>query len=132
MGKSLFFFCQSKNIDLLVISRCGDHISSQPKKVLGSLEKICSDVGLALFQSGQLISPWIHNTDGDARVPHDYFLQTEPLNTNSHSAAIYRFRHDYGEHSNESHWQAAQLYEVWLRYYRMGLAYADSLTHITR
>ena len=123
--KQGILFASTDTFDLVVIDRSGE-FRFPPKKGVGLARKICSDVGLALVQKGLCTSPWIHNTDGDARVPADYFLQVEKLDPKSCSASFYEFRHESGEDKDETHWQAAQLYESWLRYYRLGLQYAGS------
>ena len=120
-----YFFTSTDDFDIVVINRCGE-AQFPRKKGVGLARKICSDVGLALYQKKLTTSPWIHNTDGDAQVPTDYFLQTETLNKNLDSAALYQFQHLSGRSNDSEHWEAATLYESWLRYYRLGLHFAKS------
>ena len=65
------FLAIGESFDLLYVDRTGENCFPKRKGV-GLARKICSDIGLALFQEGILKSQWIHNSDGDARLPIDY------------------------------------------------------------
>ncbi|MFY9550917.1 MAG: hypothetical protein WAU32_07190 [Thermoanaerobaculia bacterium] len=103
---------------------------SQPGRFLpegqgvGLARKIGNDVALRLSAAGRLAAGWIHNTDADAVLPNDYFDQAEPLGGDDLAAAIYFFEHRFAE--DEALALAARLYEMSLRYYVLGLAWAGS------
>jgi len=99
------------------------------KQGVGLARKIIADVGLSLWYAKKLRRKWLHNTDGDAYLPCDYFLQAEAHKNDPHcKALLYQYQHipDNKTNDQDLHWQAAQQYEIWLRYYEMGLAYAGS------
>ncbi len=91
---------------------------------VGLARKIGNDIALSLFAAGRLSSDWIHNTDADAVLPNDYFDQTEALPADDSAAAIYFYEHRFSEDPELA--RAARLYEISLRYYVLGLAWADS------
>jgi len=89
---------------------------------VGLARKIGNDFVLALLASGKLASSWIHNTDADAMLPGDYFDQI--ADAGSAAAALYVFEHRYDQQENVA--LAARLYDISLRYYVLGLAWAGS------
>jgi hypothetical protein len=91
---------------------------------VGLARKIGNDIALSLFASGRLSSDWIHNTDADAVLPNDYFDQTEAVPADGSAAAIYSYEHRFAEDPELA--RAARLYEISLRYYVLGLAWAGS------
>lgn len=116
---------EGPSYQLLLVERTG--LQQFPKKAgVGLARKICADIGLSLFEAGQIKSPWIHNTDADAQIPADYFKQTQNLSGSS-AAILHRYRHETsGLKTLDQHWNAAVLYECWLRYYVLGLRYGGS------
>lgn len=105
-------------IDFLIVDRTKPSTEFCPKSGVGLARKIGVDIALSLKNSGRIISEWVHTTDGDAKVPSTYFKQP------SGDCYIYPFAH-YPS-SKDSHWEALILYEIWLRYYRLGLQYGLS------
>jgi hypothetical protein len=91
---------------------------------VGLARKIGNDLVLRLHASGRLASPWLHNTDADALLPNDYFDQTQPIAADENAAALYFFEHRFAE--DDALALAARLYEISLRYYTLGLAWAGS------
>ena len=91
---------------------------------VGLARKIGNDLALALHADGRIASPWIHNTDADTLLANDYFDQTEPIPEDGNAAALYFFEHRFGD--DEDLALAGRLYEISLRYYTLGLAWAGS------
>ena len=93
---------------------------------VGLARKIGNDFALALHGAGRVASPWIHNTDADVILPNDYFDQVVPLGDagSGDAAAVYFFEHRFAEDPGLA--DAARLYEISLRYYTLGLAWAGS------
>ncbi|SMF32296.1 hypothetical protein [Pseudobacteriovorax antillogorgiicola] len=117
---------EGPSYSLLVLDRTGDHCFP-PKKGVGLARKIGADIGLALFQQSVLKSPWIHNTDSDARLPVDYLSQLQNQIPEKASTVLHRYRHvPSSSQEQTTHWQAAMHYESWLRYYVLGLRSAGS------
>ena len=91
---------------------------------VGLARKIGNDFALALHAAGRVRSNWIHNTDADVVLPNDYFDQIAALGEEIDGAAVYFFEHRFAEDPELA--EAARLYEISLRYYTLGLAWAGS------
>jgi hypothetical protein len=91
---------------------------------IGLARKIGFDLALALRQAGRIVSPWISSTDADTILPRDYFRRTEGVDPDSTGAAIYPFEHRFAEDPRLA--EAGRLYEISLRYYVLGLEWAES------
>jgi hypothetical protein len=92
---------------------------------VGLARKIGNDFALALHAAGRVASPWIHNTDADVILPNDYYDQIGRLSpAGNDDTAIYFFEHRFAEDPDLA--EAARLYEISLRYYTLGLAWAGS------
>jgi len=91
---------------------------------VGMARKIGFDIALSLRAAGRIASPWIHSTDADTILPSDYFDQTAALDAAGTGAAIYSFEHRFDP--DPALGEAARLYEISLRYYVLGLAWAGS------
>jgi hypothetical protein len=91
---------------------------------VGLARKIGNDVALALFAGGRIASGWLHNTDADTLLPNDYFDQTAKIPEGGEAAAVYFFEHRFAADPTLA--EAARLYEISLRYYTLGLAWAGS------
>ncbi len=91
---------------------------------VGLARKIGNDFALRLHAAGRLVSPWIHNTDADTLLANDYFDQTAAIPTDGNAAALYFFEHRFSDDADLG--LAARLYEISLRYYTLGLAWAGS------
>lgn len=105
---------------LLVIDRASAGHEVPAKQAVGLARKIAGDVACALFAARKLRSRLIHMTDCDVRLPRDY------LSATGEGAVLltYPFHHVAGDEAaiDEAH----AIYEVFLRYYVLGLAWARS------
>ncbi|MEP6768744.1 MAG: hypothetical protein ABJC61_08750 [Acidobacteriota bacterium] len=111
---------------LLLIDRAAPGRYLPEGQGVGLARKIGSDVVLALQAAGTVTSPWIHNTDADVLLPPDYFDQTDAAapEPSGVGCAIYFYAHRFEEDPALA--EAARLYEISLRYYVLGLAWAES------
>lgn len=110
---------------LLLIDRALPRSYLPEGQGVGLARKIGCDLILRLRAAGRIASPWIHCTDADVRLPRDYFEQPPVGNEGSgNAAALYFFEHDV--EPDEDLARAARLYEISLRYYVLGLAWAGS------
>jgi hypothetical protein len=109
---------------LLLIDRAvRDHFLPEGQGV-GLARKIGNDAALALLAAGRLESPWLHNTDADTVLPRDYFSQLEDVDPQGVGSAVYFFDHIFDPDPALA--EAGRLYEISLRYYVLGLAWAGS------
>jgi hypothetical protein len=112
---------------LLLIDRASPGRELPAKQGVGLARKIGADLALSLWHSDRIESPWIHCTDADVELPSDYFEQ--PSSAAAGAAALtYRYRHVAEDVSLDTGapGRAALEYEISLRYYVRGLAYAGS------
>ncbi len=91
---------------------------------VGLARKIGNDAVLSLHVADRIASPWLHNSDADTVLPGDYFEQLLAIDPEETGAAIYSFDHEF--ESDPRLAQAGRLYELSLRYYVLGLAWAGS------
>ncbi len=91
---------------------------------VGLARKIGNDFVLRLHAAGRLAGGWIHNTDADTVLANDLFDQTASLGDERLAAAIYFYEHRLDPDPELA--LAARLYEISLRYYVLGLAWAGS------
>lgn len=113
---------------VLVINRCGERAFPE-KQGVGLSRKIGNDIGAMLFSKGIVCTPWLHNTDADAKIPYNFFEQASPYTNlkKPPAALLYNFlHHNDDKEASDKHWQAAISYEIWLRYYVLGLRHARS------
>lgn len=125
-----------QGIEILIVDRSQDPWLIPSDQGVGMVRKIGADIALLLISAGKIASPWIHNTDADARVPSDYFLRTSEQPTASGSKSIvtscfiYPYQHipdaDMQKKQHKIYWPAVRDYELWLRYYVAGLQWAGS------
>jgi hypothetical protein len=110
---------------LLVIDRALPGRFLPEGQGVGLARKIGCDLILRLRAAGRIASPWIHCTDADVLLPEDYFGQLPGgEEERGAAAAIYFFEHRV--EPDEELARAARLYEISLRYYVLGLAWAGS------
>ena len=109
---------------LLCVDRTGPR--SLPKGGgVGLARKIGCDIALKLHAQGNLRSPWIHTTDADVKLPADYFARAPvALDAEMPAVLIYPFWHRCESPPELA--DAMHRYEVFLRYYVLGLADAGS------
>jgi hypothetical protein len=91
---------------------------------VGLARKIGNDFALGLHAEGRVASAWIHNTDADSILPNDYFDQAAKIPEEIDGGAVYFFEHRFAEDADLA--EAGRLYEISLRYYTLGLAWAGS------
>src|SRR5262249_1636084 len=109
---------------LLLIDRAlPDHFLPE-KQGVGLARKIGNDLALALHAGGRGAAPGIWNRDGAVLPPRDYFEQMAAIDSQRRSAGIYFFEHRFDADPTLA--EAARLYEISLRYYVLGLAWAGS------
>ncbi len=109
---------------LLLIDRAARGRFLPEGQGVGLARKIGNDAVLALLAVGRIESPWLHNTDADTVLPPDYFEQLRGVDPEGVGSAIYSFDHVFDEDPTLA--QAGRLYEISLRYYVLGLAWAGS------
>jgi hypothetical protein len=108
-----------ENTDILLIERAGGLPARQG---VGLARKIGADIACGLKSADRLRGRWLHCTDADATLPTDYFSQCHNQNQRV-SAVCHPFRH---LHDPANPAIAAQLYELRLHYYVLGLRRAGS------
>jgi hypothetical protein len=107
--------------DLLWVDRASQSFRLPEQQGVGLARRIGTDIALGLYRAGKLGSPWLFGSDADAVLPSDYFkVQGDP----DAAALLYPFVHVPGGDPDID--QATQLYEISLRYYTLGLAWAGS------
>jgi len=109
------------HLSLLIIDRWSDGHRFKEGQGVGLARKIGCDIACALINNKKIADHWIRTTDGDARIPKDYFAQKD----STKNTLIYKFRHIQGK-THQAAFPALMAYECWLRYYRLGLVYAKS------
>jgi hypothetical protein len=115
--------------DLLVIDRTQTGLAMPEGQGVGLARKIGADVALAVWAAGGLAAPWIHCSDADAAFPSDYFSRPlttggEPGQGDGPAACVYDFTHS--TEPDPAVARAALRYEIFLRYYVLGLRSAGS------
>ena len=102
--------------DLLLL-----HRTVPPGQGVGRARRIGLDLALALVHRGALATRWLDTTDADVMLPSDYF---DPGSVDPIAARVRPFVHVAGGDPSLDH--ATALYEITLRYYVAGLAFAGS------
>ncbi len=115
------WYANAGHFDLVVIDRSSEGHRLPQREGVGMARKIGCDLALAALRAGANQAPLIHMSDGDVRLPSDYFDVTVPPST---AAVVYRFFHEpCGEPTID---EAHARYEAYLRYYILGLRHAAS------
>ncbi len=111
---------------LLLLDHTRPESALPDREGVGLARKIGCDVALALWHEGGLVSPWIHCSDADVALPGDYFdrIGTRAATEPGVAVCIYDFEH-VRDGDPPSH-AAALRYEIYLRYYVLGLRHAGS------
>lgn len=114
---------RGSSLDALVIDRATPGARLPSKRGVGLARKIGTDVALAL-QVGSVVAPsFIFGTDADATLPEGHFGDGG-IDARSASAVVFPFWHDPAP--DHAVTRATALYELSLRYYVAGLAWAGS------
>jgi hypothetical protein len=107
----------------LLVDRQAAGFRLPEKQGVGLARRIGCDIALALHSAGRLESRWIACTDADAELPSGYFGTLEAVVAPA-VAVSHPFTHVAGGDPDTD--RATSLYELRLRYYVLGLAYAGS------
>lgn len=115
------WYSSNNGFDLIAVDRTSEGHRFSPHDGVGLARKIGCDIALSAINAKLNTSSLIHTTDCDVTLPTDYFDQ----NLSQESAALlYRFRHvASGKRTLD---EAHAKYEIFLRYYVLGLKYAGS------
>lgn len=120
IGTNLFWETRiNTKLHLLWVERF-DKNPFNPKQGVGLARKIGCDITIRLSTAGLIRNPWIRTTDGDANLPENYFCDFSGLKG---SAIHFSFTHDTSTFEAK---EALTLYEIFLRYYFLGLAWSGS------
>jgi glycosyltransferase involved in cell wall biosynthesis len=93
----------------------------------GLARKIGMDTGLKRFIQAGKEDGFLISLDADCSVQQNYFTAIEKATSDNEklNAGILRFEHPLeGDEYKPAHYRAAGLYELFLRYYNLGLYYA--------
>lgn len=90
---------------------------------VGMARKTGMDLAARLFFEKRLLSPWLRTTDADVSV-HSTYLD-DPSHAEEISTELFNFVHLYHELSDSAA-EAHCIYDIFLRYYVLGLEYAGS------
>tara|TARA_B100001123_G_scaffold321423_1_gene360480 strand:+ start:2528 stop:3880 length:1353 start_codon:yes stop_codon:yes gene_type:complete len=112
---------ETKHFDLVLIDKNSQHNRLPKREGVGLARKIGCDVALSYLHAGLSRAKFIHMSDCDVQLPDDYFTMTAPT---SSAAVVYPFRHV--PCGNTVLDEAHARYEAYLRYYILGLRYANS------
>jgi hypothetical protein len=115
--------------DVLLVDRASEGRRFPADQGVGLARRIGVDIALGLYARERVESPWLGCTDGDARLPSDYFAQnaaTEPRGPHGvrRVGLTLPFWHVAGGDADVD--SATAAYELSLRYYTLGLASAGS------
>jgi hypothetical protein len=114
-----------RDMDVLVVDRASPGWRFPADQGVGLARRIGCDIALALHASGALCTRWIHMTDADVTLPADYFAAAARAPSDT-VALAYRFWHVPAAAADTAIDAATGLYELYLRYHRLGLAWAGS------
>jgi len=111
---------------VLAIDRCSPSRLLPKGEGVGLARKIGCDVALSLHSRGKILSSWIHTTDADVLLPADYFFRVghQARGRSPAAALLYPSWHQCDTEPTLA--DAMRRYEIFLRYYVLGLAHAGS------
>ncbi|MGE0174808.1 MAG: hypothetical protein AB7T49_18590 [Oligoflexales bacterium] len=118
------YFVSGEGVDIVV-----PYFNEEPhlipfKEGIGLVRKLINDTAAWLCSTNVVTSGWIHNTDVDVELPSDYLGIYE--SPGDYCAIIHPYRHLPAGDPNSAKWPILQTYEIWLRYYYLGLKHAGS------
>jgi hypothetical protein len=111
-------------LDVLLLDRASLGARVPRKEGVGLARKIGADVALALHAQGRVASRFIFSTDADATLPRTHFDLGDVEHRSDVAAAVFSFWHEASADPDVT--RATALYELSLRYYVAGLAWAGS------
>lgn len=112
------------NLDVLVVDRASAGARVPRKEGVGLARKVGTDLALRLYVEGKVRSPYFFATDADTTLPETYFDVPELDARTGVAAALFPFWHESSSDIEVT--RATALYELSLRYYVAGLAWAGS------
>lgn len=108
---------------LLLVDRSSQGRELPLKQGVGLARKIGCDIALNLWKQGSVTSPWLFSSDADVTLPPAYFAAREAAKPDT-GALVFDFAH---QASGDPELDRATFeYELYLRYYTLGLAWAGS------
>lgn len=113
-------------LNLSFVDACSDGNELDEKNAgVGLARKIGMDLALTKFDYNASQKRIIICTDADCVVDSNYLsIITREFNENNYEAAVLNFAHDISGNDNET--KAIICYEIFLRYYVLGLTFAKS------
>ena len=112
---------QYPNLTIHLIDRFTSQNRLLPKEGVGKARAIAAQYICDLYNKKLVLSPWIRSCDADARFPSDY-LHPIPYEKGT---ALLPYIH-VGPTGEGLPSTSLQVYEIYLRYYTLGLHYAGS------
>ena len=109
---------------MLLVERLSPNRYISARQGVGLARKLGCDIALKLQREQTVASPWIHTTDADVELPADYFHRARRITTDGIAALVYPFSHRCEPPAPLA--AAIRKYELFLRYYVLGLASAGS------
>ncbi|HEX3594065.1 MAG TPA: hypothetical protein VHU80_03155 [Polyangiaceae bacterium] len=109
-------------LDVLVVDRASEGLRLPSKTGVGLARKIGMDIALALYVAGNVRGRLVFSTDADVALPEAHFDRAELAR--APGAAVFPFWHHPAAELSVT--RATALYELSLRYYVAGLAFAAS------
>ena len=110
-----------RGLDIVVVDRASTSRGLGRDDGVGLARKIGLDLGLALWHRGQLASPWLRTTDADATLRLEGPCSDPAVAATTRIAPFW-----HGPCGDAAVDRATARYEVWLRHYVAGLAFAGS------
>lgn len=111
-------------LDVLVLDRASPGARLPLKAGVGLARKMGTDIAVSLHTRGALKSPFVFSTDADATLPVGHFDLPELETHQGVAAVLFPFWHQACADARVT--RATALYELSLRYYVAGLAWARS------
>jgi hypothetical protein len=109
-------------LDMLVVDRASEGLRFPAEGGVGLARKLGMDLALSLHVAGKVRAEFVFCTDADVSLPDAHFERTEL--TSRIGAAVFPFWHYPAPDAAVT--RATALYELSLRYYVAGLAFAKS------
>lgn len=123
---SLTLHAWDDRLQVLLIDRSSPGAFLPPGGGVGHARRLGADLAAALHHAGRVQTPWIWSLDADATVPTDLLsLGDAALARSPRCAALVApFAHVFADDPAQA--EAGRLYDLSLRYYVLGLAWAGS------
>ena len=125
--KTLAYLRKIKSkVNISFIDACSDGKEMDDKNGgVGLARKIGMDLALTKFDYYSINKKILISTDADCIVDSNYLSEiSQEFNRNSYELAVVNFAHDISDEDEET--KAIICYEIFLRYYVLGLSFAKS------